>query len=101
VQRRHDERLAFPLIEGAVCRQYMQREVHTAPSLSRFALAYTSSSVPTLKNAASGSSSVSPETIALKPRSVSRMGTYAPGTPVNFSATNMGWDKNRCTFLAR
>ena len=31
--------------------------------------------------------------MALKPRSVSFNGTYFPSIPVNFSATNIGWDK--------
>ena len=37
----------------------------------------------------------------MKPRSVSLSGTYAPGVPVNFSATNIGWDRKRWMRLAR
>ena len=54
-------------------------------NVSAFAL--TSSIVPTLKNAASGYSSISPSSIALKPLTVSSTGTYLPGVPVKFSAT--------------
>ena len=51
---------------------------------------YETSMVPTLKNAFSGSSSIAPSTIILKPRIVSRTGTYLPGKPVKTSATLNG-----------
>ena len=66
-----------------------------------FAFSMTSSMVPTLKNAFSGYSSISPSMIALNPRIVSFKGTYTPWIPVKFSATWNGWDKNFWIFLAR
>ena len=47
----------------------------------------TSSIVPFMKNARSGKSSYLPSRISLKPRTVSAIGTYEPGVPVNCSAT--------------
>ena len=61
-----------------------------ASSASAFAFAMTSSIVPTLKNALSGYSSISPSMIILNPRIVSFSGTYFPGIPVNVSATKNG-----------
>ena len=62
--------------------------ISLTPYCSRvFAFSTTSSMVPTLKNAFSGYSSISPSMIILNPRIVSLSGTYFPGIPVKFSAT--------------
>lgn len=75
---------------GSFLRQTVLVKPHDAPGSWPSA---TSSMVPTLKNAASGYSSISPSMMALNPRIVSFTGTYLPGTPVKFSATWNGWDK--------
>ena len=54
-----------------------------------------------MKKAHSGRSSHLPSTMAAKPLTVSASGTYLPGRPVKFSATEKGWDRNFCSLRAR
>src|SRR5262249_33042590 len=61
----------------------------------------TSAIPPVMKNAGSGSWSYLPSVIALKEATVSDSGTNTPGWPVNCSATNIGWDRNRSIRRAR
>src|SRR4029077_19639186 len=66
-----------------------------------FAASTTSSIVPLRKNALSGTSSCLPSMISSKPLIVSAIGTYAPGVPVNSSATKNGWERKRSILRAR
>src|SRR6185437_4325512 len=66
-----------------------------------FVSSSTCSIVPFRKNARSGTSSCLPSMISSKPRIVSAIGTYAPGVPVNCSATKNGWERKRSILRAR
>ena len=86
----HHQRHAFAPVERDAGRQNIQMERgrhHMPPFFSCSALRITSSMVQALKKAASGYSSMLPDRISLKPRSVSCSGTNTPGAPLNFSAT--------------
>src|SRR5215471_3038951 len=65
------------------------------------AFSSASSMVPTRKNACSGTASCLPSTISLKLLTVSAIGTYLPGIPVNCSATKNGCDRNFWILRAR
>ena len=99
--------LAAALIElTAGSRDVEDEAVHQAsPPFSSASLSAAflraSSRVPTLKKAHSGRSSHLPSTMAAKPLTVSASGTYLPGRPVKFSATEKGWDRNFCSLRAR
>src|SRR6185437_4634594 len=68
---------------------------------SSFAFFSTSSTPPTMKNACSGKLSYLPSVSALNEAMVSSSETKTPGCPVNCSATNIGWDRNRSMRRAR
>src|SRR6185295_19239220 len=68
---------------------------------SFFAASTTSSIDPLRKNADSGRSSCLPSSTSRNERTVSPIGTYWPGVPVNCSATENGCDRKRSILRAR
>ena len=81
---KYDEIVAFSELE-----EFIDIPVRNYSSgmIMRLAFSIASSIVPTLRNACSGYSSISPLRIILNPRIVSLNGTITPGRPVNCSAT--------------
>src|SRR6185437_5442561 len=82
----------------ALWHDQLDSQAHRSSSL---ALRSRSSIPPHMKNACSGMWSYLPSVIALNEEMVSSIGTNAPSMPVNCSATNIGWDRNRSILLAR
>src|SRR6185437_12986094 len=76
----------------------LDAEAHRSSSL---AVRSRPSMPPHMKTACAGTWSYLPSLIALNEATVSSSGTNAPSMPVNCSATNIGWDRNRSIRRAR
>src|SRR4051812_17481974 len=90
------------VVEGLALRRE-DLDLERSPRHQRFFLAAstTSSILPLSRNADSGRSSCWPSRISLNERTVSAIDTYAPGVPVNASATWNGCDRKRSILRAR
>src|ERR1700691_4078100 len=97
--RERREHLDLLVEHLALGREHFDRELRVGHYF--LAASTTSSIVPFRKKADSGTSSCLPSMISSKPLIVSAIGTYAPGVPVNSSATKNGWLRKRSIRRAR